>query len=300
MTQTKKPKKLWRIIAVSILALLLVASATANYSLYTLNQRLTEENEDTKSVIRKLQLEIMQLKEQIKQMEQSRNPNAPRPDAVVFTFDDGPYRSYSPGNSTEHTEIILDILKKNNVRAAFFVLGCQFDEEQVGSGGTLEHYKKWVKRVVDEGHTLSIHDYNHVPYWKQSKKELEKSFEFTAGKIREFTGTLPSKYVRSPGGSISEEAQAYLKQKGFRHVYWDIEAEPLNLKTSGGFLDHSKNEIAQGKRGIILMHDRNASGYLADLIKYLNSKNIKIVSLADWDRKYGLPKTPYKSQTVRF
>ncbi|MBI4834347.1 MAG: polysaccharide deacetylase family protein [Planctomycetes bacterium] len=300
MSPAKKPKKLWRIIVAVLLGLLLIASATANYSLYTINQRLAAQNEDAKSLARKLQLEIMQLKEQIKQLEQARNPNAAKPNAVVFTFDDGPYRSYSPDNSTEHTEIILDILKKNNIKATFFVLGCQFDEEQVGSGGTLERYKKWVKRVVDEGHTLSIHDYNHIPYWKQSREELEKSFKFTSGKIREFTGVSPSKYVRSPGGSISEEAQAYLKQKGLRHVYWNIEAEPLNLKTSGGFLDHVKNEIAQGQRGIILMHDRNASGYLADLIKYLNSKNIKIISLAEWDRKYALPKTPYKNQVVRF
>ena len=60
---------------------------------------------------------------------------------VYLTFDDGP---------SDHTDEILDILKKNKVRATFFVVGKE-----------TEHAKKMYRRIILEGHTLGMHSYSH-------------------------------------------------------------------------------------------------------------------------------------------
>ena len=60
---------------------------------------------------------------------------------VYLTFDDGP---------SDHTAEILDILKKNKVKATFFVVGKE-----------TEHAKKMYQRIILEGHTLAMHSYSH-------------------------------------------------------------------------------------------------------------------------------------------
>ena len=61
---------------------------------------------------------------------------------VYLTFDDGP---------GPNTKKLLDILKKNGVKATFFV-----------TGKTDDFSKEIYKRIVDEGHTLGMHSYSHV------------------------------------------------------------------------------------------------------------------------------------------
>ena len=58
---------------------------------------------------------------------------------VYLTFDDGP---------SAHTDQILEILKKNNIKATFFVIGI---------GKNYNDYKK----IIDHGHVLGLHTYSH-------------------------------------------------------------------------------------------------------------------------------------------
>lgn len=62
---------------------------------------------------------------------------------VFLTFDDGPSKSV--------TIPILDILKQNNVKATFFVLG-----------SNAERYPEIVKRAYQEGHYIANHSFTHV------------------------------------------------------------------------------------------------------------------------------------------
>jgi hypothetical protein len=61
---------------------------------------------------------------------------------VILTFDDGPDANYTPQ--------ILDILKKENVKAAFFVIGVNGEENL-----------PLVKRIVLEGHEIGNHTFTH-------------------------------------------------------------------------------------------------------------------------------------------
>lgn len=218
---------------------------------------------------------------------------------VVFTIDDGPFRSINNG-AGEHTAIILDILKRENVTATFFLLGCQLDTKFVSTGVTYQRYCEWVKRTFAEGHTVGIHDYNHIAYFKQSKSQLMDSFIYTRMRIKEVSGYDVSAYVRSPGGSISPDVADFLKENRYKHVFWNINPETRPHLSPSEILKNIEENISNGKRGIILMHDRTASGYLAELIKYLKSQRINIISLQEWETKYGLPDTVIVDQKETF
>lgn len=218
---------------------------------------------------------------------------------VVFTIDDGPYRNINNG-TTEHTEIILDILRREGVPATFFLLGCQLDTKFVSAGGTYQRYCEWVRRMFADGHTVGIHDYNHIQYFKQSKSQLADSLIYTRMRIKEVSGYDVAAYVRSPGGAISPEVAAYLKANNYKHVFWHINPETQQHLKPKEILDNIISDLNNCKRGIILMHDRTASAYLADLIKYLKSHNIKVISLSEWEARYGLPDTLMTSQREKF
>lgn len=221
-------------------------------------------------------------------------------DAVVLTFDDGPYRRINANEIIDHTGIILDILKQENIKATFFILGIQLDTSIVQMGETYQKYCEWLKRMFNEGHTVAIHDRNHISYFKQTKKVLEESLNYTRKRIKEITGQDVSFYVRSPGGSISSQVEQYLADNNCKHVFWHINPESELHLTTQQILNNLIEDINKGKRGIILMHDRTASEYLQELIRFLKVNRIRIVSLEEWDQKYGLPETPHTRQLIKF
>ncbi|MBI5778774.1 MAG: polysaccharide deacetylase family protein [Planctomycetes bacterium] len=232
-------------------------------------------------------------------------------DFVVLTFDDGPFRSAfrrdlaSGGQANnngwvDHTGIILDILKRENLKAAFFILGFQLDTANVKTGETYQKYCQWLGRMFAEGHTVAIHDRKHIQFYKQSRKDMDASFAYTKTRVREICGQELSCYVRSPGGSVSREALQYLRQNGYKHIFWHINSEPEQYLTPKQILKAIIKELNRGKRGIIMMHDRNASEYLEELLRWLKANKIKVITLEEWERRYGLPETPFTPQKVKF
>ena len=221
-------------------------------------------------------------------------------DFVVLTFDDGPFRQANGKGKVDHTGIILDILKRENILATFFILGYQLDTANVKMGETYQRYCQWLARMFSEGHTVAIHDRNHVQYYKQSRKDLEASFGYTKNRVREICGQEMSCYVRSPGGTISRDALQYLKQNGYKHIFWHINSEPEQHMTPKDILNIIIRDLNRGKRGIIMMHDRNASEFLDELLRFLKANRIKVITLEEWEQRYGLPETPYTSQKVKF
>ncbi|MFH1230484.1 MAG: polysaccharide deacetylase family protein [Planctomycetota bacterium] len=221
-------------------------------------------------------------------------------DAVVLTFDDGPYRRISVNEIIDHTGIILDILKQEDIKATFFILGIQLDTSVVKTGETYQKYCEWLKRMFNEGHTVAIHDRNHISYSRQDKMMLEASLNYTRERIKEITGQGVSFYVRSPGGSISSPVQQYLADNNYKHVFWHINPETEQHLSTQQILNNLIEDINKGKRGIILMHDRTASEYLQELIRFLKVNRIRIVSLEEWDQRYGLPESPHARETIKF
>lgn len=99
------------------------------------------------------------------------------PGQVVITFDDGP---------SEWTNQILDILKNNNVKAAFFVTG-----KKLNSNYSINT----VKRIINEGHTLGSHMWSHKIISKLSDTDIITEMELTSNRIFEITGKVRIKFM---------------------------------------------------------------------------------------------------------
>ena len=162
---------------------------------------------------------------------------------VYLTFDDGP----TPNN----TPRILDILKRNNIKGTFFVIGQNPD---------------LYKRIVDEGHAIAIHTYSHE--YKQVYASVDAFFADLyklRDLIKEKTGVDP-KVTRFPGGSSTTRVSKPIKQaiinrltkEGYVYQDWNCDST-----------DASGNNVPVPKLvkyGVctthpeinVLMHDTNA------------------------------------------
>lgn len=191
-------------------------------------------------------------------------PEAP---TVYLTFDDGP---------TKWTPQVLDILKEYGVPATFFVLG-QLAEGQEDT----------IRRIVDEGHALGNHTYNHKydelygsfgNFWEQVKR--------TDDILRSITGQSV-RLLRAPGGTATNFDAFYfyyLEQAGYRVHDWTVDsgdskrrnvpAEEIVRNVKRSKLTHEVN---------VLLHDGAGHGQsvkaLPEIIEYYQEKGYRFAAL---------------------
>lgn len=195
-----------------------------------------------------------------------------------LTFDDGPTEEVTPQ--------VLDVLKKYDVKATFFMLGKMLNvNRELG------------KRVYDEGHLLANHSYFHVyeDLYATSDSFIEE-IEKTNQLIKDVTGEEPFKLMRFPGGghnagSYGAQKQEYknlLKEKGYYFADWNClngDAEAA-LRSPEQLLQRVK-ETAIGKNIVVLMHDAatktTTSEALGSIIEYLKGQGYEFKRLDEID-----------------
>jgi len=151
--------------------------------------------------------------------------------SIALTFDDGPNPTYTP--------IILDLLKSHSIKATFFVLGSE-----------AENNPTIIKRIHEEGHLIGIHNYFHTCSWFLSPKVLHKQIEKTAKIIKELTKAEPN-YYRPPWGLVS---LPIFFQRKYNTILWTVMAYDWNSKQgSKGILERLVKNAKPGS--IILLHD---------------------------------------------
>ena len=166
---------------------------------------------------------------------------------AYLTFDDGPY---------DLTYQVLDLLKSNNIRATFFVLG---------KDGVEDRYK----RIVNEGHTLANHTYYHNI--GGGLYDSADSFISQVKKLEDYlydiTGYRTS-IVRFPGGSptagkYKDEIVSRLHDMGYNYVDWTSETGDGSSKklaekdTWSWYVDTTRDKNIV----VLLMHDYNYSTF---------------------------------------
>ena len=163
---------------------------------------------------------------------------------VYLTFDDGP---------SVHTNEILDILKKYDVKATFFVLG----KEGEGSEQALQ-------RIVEEGHSLGMHSYNHQYNDIYSSREaFAADFEKIQDYLFQVTG-VTSKLYRFPGGSSNTVTDVdihvfidYLKERNTVYFDWNVasgDAAKISLSAET-IVENATRGIESRPVSVILFHD---------------------------------------------
>lgn len=125
---------------------------------------------------------------------------------IYLTFDEGYENGYS--------DKILDALKINNVKAAFFV--------------TTDYIKRnpgLIKRMVKEGHLVCNHSTTHPSMAQvalKDKDKFEKEFINCEKTFEEVTGTKMPKFFRPPMGKYSELSLYYTQSLGYKSIFWSF------------------------------------------------------------------------------
>ena len=196
---------------------------------------------------------------------------------AFLTFDDGP---------SANTEQILNLLKEQNVKATFFVLG-----------SNVEANPELVKKMYREGHFIANHGYSHVYSLIYSSpeavlNEYNKCNEMVKKVLNE--PEYDSHVFRFPGGlsggkyaELKVQANNILKQNDIVSVDWNcLSGDSERNNASSEYLMTRLQETSQGKNSlVILMHDAAAKKTTADtltqMIQYLREQGYEFKNLYD-------------------
>jgi peptidoglycan/xylan/chitin deacetylase (PgdA/CDA1 family) len=182
--------------------------------------------------------------------------------AIALTFDDGPW----PTTTTQ----ILDILKKNNIKATFFWVGRY-----------LQVYPELGKKVAAAGHAIGNHTWNHQ-YIKYNEDGAAREIDRTSALIEELTGVKTSMF-RPPGGILNNGLVAYAQKKNYAVVMWS--ADSLDWRSATQSL--MENVMRQANSGgIVLMHDGGGNRSrtveaLPDIIAKLRKEGYTFVTVPE-------------------
>lgn len=184
--------------------------------------------------------------------------NKPVSKFVYLTFDDGP--------TYVVTDALLDVLKKEKVKATFFIVGKE-----------IEGKESILKRIYREGHSIGLHTYSHnLKKIYRSSDEFIDEMEKTSNKIQEITGST-STIIRFPGGSskrLNSLALEKLHNKGFKIYDWNVDAlDGVNPNLNVSQLIRNTKKIRGNENtAIILMHcnsnNKNTVKAIPGIVKY--------------------------------
>lgn len=179
--------------------------------------------------------------------------------------------SFDAAWGNEDTDLILDILKKNDVKATFFM-----------TGGWVENYPEDVKKILAAGHDLANHSENHKNMSQLSDGECQEELMKVHNKVKELTGYEMCLF-RPPYGDYDNEVICSATNCGYYTVQWSIDS--LDWKNYGvnDIIDRVCEHKALKPGAIILCH--NGAEYTADalddLIKGIKENGYTFVPISE-------------------
>ena len=151
---------------------------------------------------------------------------------LALTFDDGP---------SGHTERLLDIFEKHGGKGTFFVVGNLIDSR-----------KNTLIRIVNDGHEVGNHSWNHRQLTNLSSDEIKDQIMMTRAKIYDVTG-IDCVIVRPPYGACNDDVKSVGKTLGVSFINWSVDTLDWKTKDAKAVHDEIMKNASDG--AIILCHD---------------------------------------------
>jgi len=186
---------------------------------------------------------------------------------IYLTFDEGYENGYTPK--------ILDTLKDNDVKAAFFI-----------TMPYLKNEYKLVERMLNEGHIVGNHTVNHLSLPELSDNKVEKELIDLDLLFKEKAG-ISMKYMRAPKGEFSERTLKISKELGYTNVFWSFayaDWDRTKQKGADNAYNMVMNNIHNG--AVLLLHavsSDNAEA-LDRIIKDLKTQGYTFSSLDEFKK----------------
>ncbi len=203
--------------------------------------------------------------------------NASTNKTIYLTFDDGP---------GPYTEKLLDILKKYNVKATFFVTNQSITKP----------YDNIILREYNEGHTIGLHTDSHNYNIYQSVNTYFNDLYKIQDKVKRITG-YTSNLIRFPGGSSNTVSKSYdngtkimttltkeVEKRGFKYFDWNVSSgDAGGATTKEAVFKNVTNSLSGNGSYIVLQHDIKSFSVNAveDIIKYGLSKGYNFKPLTE-------------------
>ena len=199
---------------------------TSKEGVYTITYKLSDSSDNSTSVTRKVNV-------------------VDNKGIIYLTFDDG------PNDGT--TNVILDILKEEGVKATFFVT-CHGPDELI-------------KREYDEGHTVALHTATHnYAILYASDEAYFNDLQQVQNRVKRITG-FDSKIIRFPGGASNTISRRYssgimsritqeVLNRGYKYYDWNISSGDAGNTTDPNVVySNVVNSLRTDRANMVLMHD---------------------------------------------
>lgn len=191
------------------------------------------------------------------------NPNAKG--MIALTFDDGPHPRY--------TRQILDILKKEGIKATFFVIG-----ENIG------YYDEGiVSDIINDGHELGNHTFNHEHTKDMNEENFYRDVKMCHELVKEKYG-YEMKIFRPPEGYVDQKVEKIAAEMGYSIIIWSIDTKDWEHVGADLIVGNIEKNADDGD--IILMHDyvskpNTTIDALEKIIKNLKNQGYKFVTVSE-------------------
>lgn len=187
---------------------------------------------------------------------------------IYLTFDEG----YENG----FTDDILDVLRDNGVKAAFFVTMPYLEGEQALVG-----------RMIDEGHIVGNHTVHHPNLSKCSVEEIKSELNALNEKSVELYG-YEMKYMRPPEGAYSERTLAVAQDLGYKTIFWSHAYKDWDVNVQKG-VDYAISQVVPYFHNgeILLLHavSKDNANSLDSIIKQAKEQGYVFESLDNLQNK---------------
>lgn len=192
-------------------------------------------------------------------------PSSQNP-VIALTFDDGPSSTLTPE--------LLDVLKEKGVHVTFFVIGqCAADVDA-----------SLLKRMVDEGHEIGNHTWDHATLTKLTEDQIRSELQKTNDVIFNATGYTP-KVMRPPTGAKNDTVLSVAKSMGLYCVNWSSESCPQDWVKANQTPEYISNYVIEnGRNGhLVLLHDIHQATVdsVAAMIDGLKAKGFRFATVSE-------------------
>ncbi len=152
---------------------------------------------------------------------------------IALTFDDGPHKKY--------TGQILDVLSEYQIKATFFVIGCNCEKNP-----------ELIRREISEGHEIGNHTYSHPHLTGIKQSKLKSEIEETERIIAEICDYKP-RLFRPPEGVYSSAVSGTVEELDYIPILWTVDTLDWKMPSSEKIVSEVLGSVKSGS--IILCHD---------------------------------------------
>jgi len=187
----------------------------------------------------------------------------PNDNAVYLTFDCG----YENGN----LPTILDALHNTQTPALFFL-----------TGHFMESEPDLVRRMVNEGHLVGNHTYDHPNLTTVSKARFMDEMQRSEEKFYEITGEEMSKFLRPPEGRFNQEILDWASAAGYYTILWSLAYVDWHVDSQkGAAYAHEQVMNRMHPGAIILLHSTSSDNAeaMTDLVLSIQEAGYEFKSL---------------------